>query len=213
MKIIETLFDEKIMELAERKVVLAIGVFDGVHIGHRFLLKQMVALADELEAVPVAYTFWPYPTHFHAKNRKKMIISRERKFEILDACGIQCVVEQCFEENFAKILPEDFISFLKRKFNSLIGICVGSNFKFGHERTGDVTHHLKELCDANNLVLHIIDEILMGGEPVSSSRIRTLLDGQDFAFASELLGGNSIFASANENERHWDLKKTLNRTQ
>lgn len=212
MKIIGTSFDEKIEELAKKRVVLAIGVFDGVHIGHRFLLEQAAMLAGKLGAIAAVYTFWPYPAHFYGRARKKMITSRERKFEILATLGIQCAIEQCFDENFAKILPENFISFLEQKFDSLVGICVGSNFKFGHERAGD-TIHLGRLCSAHHLALQIVEEFSMGGEPVSSSRIRDLLDGQDFASAGELLGGGDVFSSANENERRWDPKKMPNRTQ
>jgi riboflavin kinase/FMN adenylyltransferase len=190
MKVIGTSFDEEIAYLAGEKIVLAIGVFDGVHAGHRFLLKRAMELAGELGAVATVYTFWPYPTRFHASNRKKMIVSRGRKFEILATLGIQCVVEQCFDEDFARILAEDFTNFLKKKFKSLVGICVGPDFKFGHERRGDV-HSLRESCGANGIILCVADEFSLDGDRVSSSKIRALLGSQNFSAANRLLGGDA----------------------
>jgi riboflavin kinase/FMN adenylyltransferase len=191
MKIIRTSFDEEIAELAGRKVVLAIGVFDGVHVGHRFLLKQAVQFASSLEAAMVAYTFWPYPTHFYAKNPKKIILSRGRKFEILAALGVQFAVEQCFDARFSKILCGDFVDFLRGKFHHLAGICVGSDFKFGHNRMGDAIF-LQKLCDGSNILFKEVPEFCLNSERVSSSQIRDLLEKCNFSIANELLGNEAI---------------------
>ncbi|MDR3273772.1 MAG: FAD synthetase family protein [Puniceicoccales bacterium] len=188
MKIIRTSFDEKVAELAEERVVLAIGVFDGVHVGHRFLLKRAAKFADEVEAVVAVYTFWPYPTHFYAKNWKEAIMPSERKFEILAGLGVHYAIEQCFDEKFAAISHKKFIDFLRKKFQFLSGICVGSDFKFGHNRAGDVLS-LQKFCGDGNIALRVADEFCASGERVSSSRIRALIEGRDFIAANRLLGG------------------------
>ncbi|MDR0595685.1 MAG: adenylyltransferase/cytidyltransferase family protein [Puniceicoccales bacterium] len=187
MKIIRTLFDAKIAPLVEKKVVLAIGVFDGVHSGHRFLLKQTMNFAEKMKAVAVVYTFWPHPSHFYAKDQKKMITDNGQKFEILATLGLPYAVEQCFDGKFAAVSYENFIEFLKKKFRFLAGICVGSDFRFGHKREGNV-FFLQKLCETANVALLVVDEFCIDGERVSSSKIRALLDEHNFTVANRLLG-------------------------
>ncbi|MDR0715622.1 MAG: adenylyltransferase/cytidyltransferase family protein, partial [Puniceicoccales bacterium] len=115
MKIIKTLFDAEIVPLIEEKIVLATGVFDGVHSGHRFLLKQAMNFAEKLEAVAAVYTFWPHPSHFYEKDQKKMIMDNGQKFEILATLGLPYAVEQCFDGKFAAVSYKNFIKFLKKK--------------------------------------------------------------------------------------------------
>jgi riboflavin kinase/FMN adenylyltransferase len=187
MKIIRTLSDIPVAELGGIGVILVIGVFDGIHAGHRFLFRRAFDLAVLEQASVVAYTFWPYPSHFYAKNQKKIILSPECKFNLLASLGVQYVVEQRFDADFATLSPENFIDLLGRKFDSLISVCVGIDFRFGHNRTGDVIK-LGKLCSEIGVVLQVVDEFCMNGKRVSSSTIRTLIDRRNFAAANELLG-------------------------
>jgi riboflavin kinase/FMN adenylyltransferase len=187
MNVIRTSSDAPVVELAGMGVVLVIGVFDGVHSGHRFLFERALNFAAGERASVVAYTFWPYPAHFYAKNSKKIILSPEYKFNLIASLGVRYVVEQRFDADFAVLTPEDFVELLEKKFDTIVAVCIGANFKFGHDRLGDAAK-LKDLCGKVGIETLIIDEFCMDGERVSSSKIRTLIDGCDFAAANRLLG-------------------------
>jgi riboflavin kinase/FMN adenylyltransferase len=174
--------------LAEERVVLAIGMFNGVHIGHRFLLKWTAKFANELGAAAAVYTFWPYPAHFYARNQKKIIMPSERKFEIFADLGAHYTIDQCFDEEFAAISHENFFDFLKKKFQFLSGICVLSGFRFGPNRAGDISS-LRKFCSEGSIAFRVVDEFCVDGERVSSSKIRALIEEFDFVAANRLLDG------------------------
>jgi riboflavin kinase/FMN adenylyltransferase len=187
MDIIRTTSDVPVAELAGVRVVLAIGVFDGVHAGHRFLFADVLDFAASAHALVAAYTFWPYPSHFYAKNPKKIIVSPGCKFELLASLGVQYAVEQRFDAGFAALSPGGFVELLSEKFDSLVAVCVGTDFKFGNGRSGDVAK-LMELCGEIGVAVRIVNEFCVDGERVSSSKIRALIERHDFSAANRLLG-------------------------
>ncbi|MDR0715621.1 MAG: hypothetical protein LBF25_02525, partial [Puniceicoccales bacterium] len=124
---------------------------------------------------------------FLRKGSKKMIMDNGQKFENLATLGLLYVVEQHFDEKFVAVSYKNFIQFLKKKFRFLAGICVGSDFRFGHKREGNV-FSLQKLCEAEDIALLVVDEFCIDGERVSSSKIRALLDEHNFTAANRLLG-------------------------
>jgi riboflavin kinase/FMN adenylyltransferase len=124
-------------------------------------------------------------------------VSSERKYEILATLGIWCVVEQRFDAEFAALPCGKFVTFLKKKFDSLVGLCVGPDFRFGHGRLGEVAV-LRDLCDESGAILRVVEEFCVGGKRVSSSKIRKLIAADDFHAANRLLG-SELFPSCVEN--------------
>lgn len=173
--------------LKDTNVVLTIGVFDGVHIGHRHLIRYTSQLAMNLSAACTVYTFWPYPRHNYDPEDKFMLCSPERKYEIFKELGVGHVVEQSFEPSFARLTAEEFIKHLIQQMPLLRGICVGEDFHFGYGRS-DGTDRLYSLCTQYGIICQIVPRLALDGQVVSSTLIRKLLLANDEQGAAKLLG-------------------------
>lgn len=184
---IRTTSTSLIEQLKQKNIVLCIGVFDGVHIGHRFLIENTKSLAFELSAECAVYTFWPYPRHVYDQAQKMMIYSLERKYEVLEKLGVKHIIEQSFDPNFSKLTSENFVRHLLAQVPLLRGICVGADFRFGHGREGTIST-LASLCTHYGIIFKPVDNLLASGEIVSSTRIRHLISIQNLSSAKSLLG-------------------------
>ncbi|MDR1434963.1 MAG: riboflavin biosynthesis protein RibF [Puniceicoccales bacterium] len=156
----------------DRPVVLALGAFDGIHIGHQAVIIAAKNEAQRLGGVAAVYSFWPHPSII-LNRPKKLILTREQKIERLKILAIDYFIEQCFSEAFSVIRAKDFVPLLQKKFHQLVGICVGENFKFGRGCEGD-PWLLKDLpCD---LSIKIQKSVFFENQRVSSSNIRKCLN-------------------------------------
>ncbi len=169
-------------------VVLAIGVFDGVHCGHREILRQLRVMAAKYQAKSVVISFDPHPrTVVKGKNAPQLLISPAERVRRIRNCGIDEVKLTAFTESLANMTPEAFLSSLLAEFaGRLRGICVGEHWRFGHKAAGNrellaafAAKHQMEFCP--------VPEVVLNGEIVSSSRIRELTAAGDLAQAAELL--------------------------
>ncbi|MDR3144510.1 MAG: FAD synthetase family protein [Puniceicoccales bacterium] len=168
---------------------MSIGTFDGVHIGHRKLISAAIDRARESDGIAAVYTFYPHPTAVtDPQNAKSMLCSRDEKYKMLVACGVDFIVEQKFDPVFAAAEPCEFIAFLAHKFPTLRGIFVGEDFKFGRNRSGDANALLLQ-CQKFGISVAIVPPLAMDGERVSSSRIRKLMGDGNVARANLMLGG------------------------
>jgi len=118
---------------------VAIGVFDGVHIGHRHLLTELFKMTEQNRSEPVALTFFPHPrTILRPDSPPSLLIPPFKKIELLHLYGIKAVITIPFTKEFSMFSPEAFIkSSLMTKEVELAGICVGRNWRFGAGGTGD----------------------------------------------------------------------------
>lgn len=187
MTVIHTSFLAELQQLRQKNIVLAIGVFDGVHIGHRALIKQTKKLSSELSAECAVYTFWPYPHHVYDPKIKPLIYQLSRKYEILASLGVKYIIEQNFDFTFSKLNSEKFVQYLLNQVPLVRGICVGSDFRFGHSRK-DGINELSKLCQKYGIHCKIIDNFIKDGAVVSSTRIRQLIAAQDWKNVQTLLG-------------------------
>ncbi|MDR1433364.1 MAG: FAD synthetase family protein [Puniceicoccales bacterium] len=186
--VVETFFDGEVCDFTVEPLCMSIGTFDGVHLGHRKLISTAVEQAKVCNGIAAAYTFRPHPTAItHPDVPKTMIYSFEEKYKILESFSLAHIIEQKFDGQFSKLSPEDFIAFLRKKFPTLCGICVGENFKFGHNRGGNAKI-LMDCAEKFSIAVTIVPSLVMDGERVSSSRIRELLRGGDTAKARVMLG-------------------------
>jgi len=167
---------------------VTIGNFDGVHVGHRAVLEHAVAISRESDLELAVLTFEPHPAElFRPGEVVQRLAEPERKVELLSECGVDLVLAQKFDEQFAGLSAERFAGDVLVKALRARLVIVGENFRFGRERAGDVAR-LAELGD--KLGFEVRSEPLVGvaGAGVSSSRIRELLAEGDVAAAAELLG-------------------------
>jgi riboflavin kinase/FMN adenylyltransferase len=178
-------------EYGFKRVVIAVGVFDGVHIGHQLLIKRLLEMAKTEDAVPVALTFFPHPRNIlQPDSPPALLMSPAKKVELLHSYGVEAVVTMPFSKDFASLSPEDFIrNCLSTPRIDLRGICVGSSWRFGSEGKGDVTT-LEKFAEKGHFKFEAVEELLIGSEPVSSTAIRRAISSGLLERAAEMLGRN-----------------------
>ncbi len=171
-----------------RKVCVAIGVFDGVHLGHQQIIRQTVADARQQDAVAVVVTFDQHPNAVVAPDKvPPQIFSRSQKLRAIASLGADALLEIPFNKNFSEKSGETFIRELANDFGNILSVCVGANFVFGCKRSGDVAL-LKKLGTEMNFHVHGHAAVSLDGELVSSTRIREAIRTGDLDAASQMLG-------------------------
>jgi riboflavin kinase / FMN adenylyltransferase len=171
-----------------RKVCVAIGVFDGVHLGHQQVIRQTLADARQHEGVPVVITFDRHPNAIVAPDRvPPMLYSLPQKLRAIESLGVANTLLICFDRAFSEQTGEQFIRALARDFGHLHSVCVGSEFTFGHQRSGNVAL-LKQLGAELKFTVHGLAALALDGVPVSSTRIREAVRTGDLDAASQMLG-------------------------
>ena len=171
-----------------KKSAVAIGIFDGVHLGHRQLIKNMVADARKAKAKAVVITFFPHPAHVLRPDiALPYLMPLEHRLKLLQALDVDAVVVIRFNKKFAHIDPRLFIrNFLVANLHAQ-SIFVGQDFRFGKDRSGDIGL-FKELSRPCGYILHAIKPVKQGAAPISSSRLRHLVPEGKLKQAQALLG-------------------------
>jgi riboflavin kinase/FMN adenylyltransferase len=165
---------------------LAIGNFDGVHLGHRGLFDAARAAARELSGPAAALTFEPHPAKLLAPEyAPPRITALSRKRELCAAAGLDVLVEQSFDRAFAALEPGAFVDLLAK--TGVAQVIVGPDFTYGRDRRGSVDSLRSELSE-RRIRLHVVPPINVHGLVVSSTKVREfVLEGRVQA-AAALLG-------------------------
>ena len=177
-------------ELAQpgRKVCLAIGVFDGIHLGHRQIIRQTVTDARQHEALAVVVTFDRHPNAIVAPEHvPPQIFTRSQKLRAVDSLGVDGFLEIPFNREFSQKSGEEFIRELARDLGPIRSICVGADFVFGRQRSGNVAL-LKHLGGELHFQVHGLAAVALDGQIISSTRIREAIRTGDLDAASQMLG-------------------------
>jgi riboflavin kinase/FMN adenylyltransferase len=176
---------------AEDKVaypVLAVGNFDGVHLGHQAILKQVVRRAREVAGTAIAMTFDPHPVKVLFPDRPLFLLtSLQQKIRYMEALGIDRLLCLPFTLAFSEQKPTEFIENILYQAIRAREVYIGRNFAFGHGREGTAAD-LKRIGQSLGIEVSIIEPVLVNGIMVSSSRIRRLLLEGQVADAASLLG-------------------------
>ncbi len=171
-----------------RKVCVAIGVFDGVHLGHQQIIRQTVADARQHDALAVVVTFDKHPSAIVAPDRvPPQIFSRSQKLRAIEALGADALLEIPFDKSFSEKSGDVFIRELAGGLGKIHSLCVGADFVFGRKRSGDV-ELLKKLGAELNFHVHGLASVSLDGLVVSSTRIREAIRGGNLDAASQMLG-------------------------
>jgi len=168
--------------------VAAIGVFDGLHHGHRRLIRKMQQRCRILHGTSIVVTFDPHPAkRLHPKRKLPLIVSLDFRLRLLEEAGVQVCLVVNFTNRFAQMRPEWFIEhYLINKLH-VSEVVVGEDFRFGHQRRGD-TALLKEAGFARGFRVHEISiRRTDGRKAVSSTRIRQYLERADIIHAQKML--------------------------
>jgi riboflavin kinase / FMN adenylyltransferase len=165
---------------------LTVGVFDGVHLGHRAILERLVGSGPELQ--PVVVTFSRHPQSVLSPEApRKDLISTDRKLDRLASLGVKTTVMIDFSVDFSKMTAEYFFGDLTSAFR-IATIVEGENFHFGRDRQAG-RKALTGLCAAIGATLQTADMVLYRGLPVSSTRIRHAVQAGALDDVQAMLGG------------------------
>ncbi len=193
MKIIKSRCDYKIVyQNSNRKNLLAyiaLGFFDGVHLGHQALLKLCVEKAEAAHAISTVILFNPHPDKvIYRLHSFYLLTPLKEKIERMKQLGIQQVIIIDFTDEFQKITAENFITqVLIEKFN-MEAVFVGYNYHFGFQKRGD-SNLIKRLSRDYHFKSYIMDpKLLNGKQKISSTIIKELLKKGDVEKANQLLG-------------------------
>lgn len=169
-------------------VHLAIGVFDGVHLGHLAVIGDAIAGAKASGGIVCVVTFDPHPVRVLAPQTAPRLLTAERhKEQLLAELGIHSMLVIPFDAEFARKTGEEFIRELIEHCSELRQIAVGSDFEFGYQRSGNVGL-LDSLAADYGFSVTALDQVLVGGERVSSTAVRRAVEAGDLAKAAALLG-------------------------
>lgn len=166
---------------------LAIGVFDGVHLGHQAVLRRAFDEAQRAGGAAVAVTFDPHPLRIlRPESAPRLLTSTPHKLQLIRALGVASVLVIPFDREFAATPPEDFIHALAA-CGRLREICVGHEWSFGKGRAGNLAL-LARLGGALGFAEVGVTPVTIDGEIVSSTLIRAAVESGDLARAERFLG-------------------------
>jgi riboflavin kinase/FMN adenylyltransferase len=173
---------------AWRGAAIAIGNFDGVHVGHRALIQRARELAAARDALTVALTFDPHPSMLFAPGSAPARISSiARRLELLADAGVDAVVVEPFTRELACVAPDAFIDDIVLTALRARAIVVGYDFSYGQGRAGTVdalTAHGR----AAGVDVAIVPPVTVDGEVASSTRVRALMRSGDLVRTERMLG-------------------------
>lgn len=181
------------VRLSPRPLHLAIGMFDGVHLGHQAVIGSAVHSARRSGGLAGVLTFWPHPSALiNPAGRTRMLMNPEMKARVLRGLGVDAIITQPFTPEFARIPADEFLPHLRAALPQLAGVYVGENWRFGAGRQGDVSR-LLALASRQQVPVVSVPRIGCNGEPISSTRIRDALEAGEIE-AANLMLGYSYFA-------------------
>lgn len=169
-------------------VVLAIGNFDGVHLGHSALIKRLAYVAEQHELAPTVLTFEPHPREFFAPDSAPARLTTLReKLELLGECGARQVVICPFNAAFAALSADEFVEQVLVRGCQVQHLIIGDDFRFGCGRAGDFAM-LQDAGQRFGFAVEAMGSVLADGERVSSSAVRRALLAGNMEHAARLLG-------------------------
>ena len=170
--------------------VVAIGSFDGLHIGHKKIINETIDNTNEKELKSGVYSFLPHPLEVVAPEKApSFLISRRQKIKILENMGIDYFFEQEFTEEFSKLNFENFIKHILINKLGVKQIVVGSDFKFGKNQSGNIKK-LKKLGTKYNISINPVPVLKKMDSKISSTYIRKIIKEGKIAEVSKYLGRN-----------------------
>ena len=184
MKIFRTL--EEINNMPESAV--ALGSFDGVHLGHQELIRRTSELAESLGLATAVFTFSNHPRDLIPGSKKtKNILYREDKEGIMEELGVDYLFDVPFTEEIMHMEPADYVrELLLERLNARV-LCCGFNHRFGH-RAGGTPELLKKLGEELGFTAYVMEPFYVGDTLVSSTLIRELIAEGDVASCYEYMG-------------------------
>ena len=171
-----------------RRAVLSVGNFDGLHLGHQKILRQVIACAQAQQAIAGVITFDPHPLKvLRPGNAPPLVETIGQRIERFAAIGLEAALILRFDRALAGLAPEEFVRGVLVDELKTAEVLVGQNFRFGHRQQGHVDT-LAELGRRFGFSVRIVEPVLIDGEFVSSTGVRSAIAEGRAAHAALLLG-------------------------
>ena len=168
--------------------VVTIGVFDGVHRGHRAIIGRAVRAATDEGLRSVAVTFDPHPMAVVRPGDVPPLLQPvEERLELLATSGVDVVLVLPFSRSLSELTPDAFVARVLAGRLAARRVVVGTNFRFGHRAAGDV-QRLAELGHDHGFATEAVSLLELDGDPISSTQVRARLEAGDVEWAAEALG-------------------------
>jgi riboflavin kinase/FMN adenylyltransferase len=182
------LVEKELAEFSPKKdTVLTIGVFDGVHLGHKYLISQLKEQARQRNLLSGVVTFRQHPQEVLSPQAGLLYLTNlEEKVSLLRDEGIDIVVALTFDQELAKLSARQFVALLK-KYLRMVGLVIGPDFALGRGRRGDA-ESLRKLGEETGFTVTVVAPVKVNGEVVSSTAIRQALAKGDMAKVVRLIG-------------------------
>jgi len=170
-----------------RDTLLTVGVFDGVHLGHKYLISKLREQAGQRNLLSGVVTFHQHPEELLLpRTRLPFLTGIEGRINLLKNEGVDVIIPLSFTAELAQLGARQFVSLL-RKHLRMCGLVIGSDFALGKGREGD-TDTLKKLGQSMNFSVTVVPPLVVNGEVVSSTAIRKALADGDMRKVRELVG-------------------------
>ena len=187
---------KKLSELTKKysKPAIAMGMFDGVHVGHASIISRAVELAKLNKGTAMVLTFSNHPLSvLDPKKMPLMIGNRALRRSIVESLGIEVMIELPFSKEFSKVSPEDFLTLLEEKVTPQY-VVTGQNFTFGRFGKGNGRLLIRE-AENYGFKAEICPTVTVDRKVVSSTRIRELIALGDLESVNKLLGRSFVYIS------------------
>ncbi|NOY13301.1 MAG: bifunctional riboflavin kinase/FAD synthetase, partial [Deltaproteobacteria bacterium] len=168
--------------------VVTLGNFDGVHLGHRALLRRLVSKARQLQCQSAVYTFDPHPLKLLCPDKAPLLLNTPaEKQRLIAASHVDLLIEALFTRQLASLSPEQFVDEVLIGMLQARGLVIGYDYAFGKGRCGNADF-LKSYCAAKGIPVDVLQPVGADGQPYSSTRIRQMLAAGKVAEVVPLLG-------------------------
>ena len=171
-----------------RRAVLSVGNFDGLHLGHQKILREVIACAREQKAIAAVITFDPHPLKvLRPENAPPLVETIGQRIDRFAAIGLEAALVLPFDRALAVLTPEQFVRRVLVEELKTAEVLVGENFRFGHRQQGHVDT-LRDLGKTFGFSVQIVEPVIIDNEFVSSSAVRAAIAEGRVAHAAHLLG-------------------------
>lgn len=183
----QRLFHDQPIPQELRGSVLALGNFDGFHLGHQAVVNRAIAMGFHQRRAVIAATFDPHPVRYFKPDAPPFrLTTLDQREELFAHAGADAMLVFRFDKALATTSAEDFVSQILAERLGIAGVVTGDDFSFGRGRTGNV-ELLRDLGAANGILAEAVAPVLVEGTRVSSGRVREALESGDPATATRLL--------------------------
>ena len=185
---------KKFIRVSYNRPVIALGMFDGVHIGHASIIRRAVEIAAEIDGTAMVLTFSNHPLSIIAPESAPLAVGNNAlRREIFESLGVQVLIEIPFTKDLSRKTPEEFLSMLSERI-APVYVVTGPNYTFGRFGRGNGRMLIRE-GENFGFKAEICPAVTIGRKTISSTKIRALIAAGDLSAANELLGREFTYTS------------------